>query len=112
LPELINVIADELNRAAEDLGEVEIARARTQTKAGLLMGLEGASSRAERLASMLSAWGRIPSLEETLGKIDAVGVAEARDAAQALFSAPPTLTLYGPVERAIALDALTARLVA
>jgi len=112
LPELVNVIADEVNRAATDLSEVEIARARAQTKAGLLMGVEGVSSRAERLASMLSAWGRIPPLEETVGKIEAVGAAEAREAAQQLISSPPTLTLYGPVERAAPLDTLTARLVA
>ena len=41
-------------------------------KAGLLMGLESASSRAERLARMISIWDRIPSLEETVQKIDAI----------------------------------------
>ena len=112
MPELVDVIGDELNRATENLSGAEIARARAQTKAGLLMGLENVASRAERLASVLSAWGRVPSLEETVGKIEAVGVAEAHDAARKLFSAPPTLTLYGPVERAGPLDALTARLVA
>ena len=44
LPELINLTADELNRAARDLGEAEVARARAQTKAGLLMWLESVSA--------------------------------------------------------------------
>ena len=112
LPQLLELTADELNRAARDLDEAEVARARAQTKAGLLMGLESVSARAERLASMLSAWGRIPPLEETVERIDAVGVAEARAAARRLLDAPPALALYGPVERAGPIDALTARLVA
>ena len=112
LPELVNLTADELNRAARDLGEAEVARARAQTKAGLLMGMESVSARAERLAAMLSAWGRIQPLEETVERIDAVGVAEARAAAERLLSAPLSLALYGPVEQAASIDALTARLVA
>ncbi len=41
-------------------------------KAGLLMGLESPSARAERLARMLAIWGRVPPLEETVARIDAV----------------------------------------
>ena len=37
---------DELKRAAEDMSEAEVARARAQLKAGLLMGLESPSARA------------------------------------------------------------------
>ncbi len=112
LPELINLTADELNRAARDLGEAEVARARAQTKAGLLMGLESVAARAERLAAMLSAWGRIMPLAETVERIDAVGVPQARAAARRLLTAPPSLALYGPVERAEPIGALAARLVA
>ena len=112
LPELINLTAGELNRAARDLDEAEVARARAQTKAGLLMGLESVSARAERLAAMLSAWGRILPLAETVERIDAVGVPQARAAARRLLAAPPALALYGPVERAGSIEALTARLVA
>jgi predicted Zn-dependent peptidase len=112
LAELVNLTADELNRAARDLNEAEVARARAQTKAGLLMGMESVSARAERLAAMLSAWGRIQPLEETVERIDAVGVAQARAAAERLLAAPPSLALYGPVEQAAPIEALTARLVA
>jgi hypothetical protein len=61
---------------------------------------------------MLSAWGRIMPLEEIVGRIDAVGVAEARAAARKLLTGTPTLALYGPVEQAGSIEALTARLVA
>ncbi len=112
LPELVNLTADELNRAARDLNEAEVARARAQTKAGILMGMESVSARAERLAAMLSAWGRIMPLEESIARIDAVGVDEARAAARRLIAGAPSLALYGPVGQAGSLDDLTARLVA
>jgi len=111
LPELVELTAHELNRAARDLDETELARARAQTKASLLMGMESVSARAERLAAMLAAWGRIPPIEETVAKIDAVGVAEARRVAERILAAPPALALYGPVQRAGSVDALAARLV-
>ncbi len=76
------------------------------------MGLESASARAERLAAMLSIWGRVPPLSETVERIDAVGVAEARAAAERLIEAPPGLVLYGPVGRAGPDGAFAARLVA
>ena len=53
---------DELKRAADDMTEAEVARARAQMKAGLLMGLESPSARAERMARLLAIWGRVPEL--------------------------------------------------
>ncbi|MEO0763947.1 MAG: pitrilysin family protein, partial [Pseudomonadota bacterium] len=48
LPALVRLTGDTLQRAAGDLGEAEVARAKAQVRAGLTMGLEGASARAER----------------------------------------------------------------
>ena len=112
LPELVRLTADEIRRVAEDLSESEVTRARAQTKAGLVMGLESVSARAERLAAMLSIWGRVPPLAETVERIDAVGVTEARAAAERLAGAEPGLVLYGPVGQAGPDGAFAARLVA
>lgn len=107
---LAGLTMDELMRAAEDMTAAEVGRARAQMKAGLLMGLESPSNRAERLARMVSIWGRVPGVGEVVEKIDAVGVAEVRDFAGRLLSvAPPTLTLYGPVESAPELASLLGR---
>ena len=46
-----SLTVDEMKRAADDMTEVEIDRARAQMKAGLLMGLESPSNRAERLCA-------------------------------------------------------------
>ena len=46
--DLTQLTLDELKRAAGDMTDAEVARARAQLRAGLLMGLESPSSRAER----------------------------------------------------------------
>lgn len=110
--DLTALTLDELKRAAEDMTEAEVARARAQLKAGLLMGLESPSTRAERNARLLSIWGRVPPVEEAVAKIDAVSTADVRRYAGALTGAPAALALYGPVERAPGLEAIRDRLAA
>ena len=108
--ELVELTLDEMKRAADDMSEVELARARAQLKAGLLMGLESPSNRAERLARMLQIKGRIPPPEEVVAEIDAVGVSDVREmAAHTVSEAPTALALYGPVSGAPGQDALQKR---
>jgi len=110
--ELANLTIDELKRSADDMSPAEIARARAQMKAGLLMGLESPSSRAERLARMVSIWGRVPELEETVSRIDAVTTGDVRDFAAKLTQGGAALALYGPVGNAPRLADLRERLAA
>ena len=101
LPELATITIDEMKRAASDMSPAEVARARAQMKAGLLMGLESPSNRAERLARLVQIWDRVPPLSETIEKIDAVTTGDVRDLAQRMAeAAPAALALYGPVEDA------------
>jgi predicted Zn-dependent peptidase len=86
--------------------EAEVARARAQLKAGLLMGLESPSSRAERNARLLSIWGRIPDVTEAVAKIDAVDTAGVRSYAVDLTAAKAALAIYGPVAGAPGIDAI------
>jgi predicted Zn-dependent peptidase len=108
----LEITVDELRRAADDLGEAEVGRARAQMKAGLLMGLESCSSRAERNARMVSTWGRVPPIGETVARIEAVDLDAVRDFAGRLCASRPALTLLGPVRAAPDLDRLTRRLAA
>ncbi len=111
--DLCTLTMDELKRAADDLSEAEVARARAQLKAGLLMGLESPSGRAERMARYLAIWGRVPGLEEATAEVDAVTVAAVRDFAGRLTGgADAALALYGPVNAAPGLQALKERLAA
>lgn len=113
LPELARLTIDEMRRICDDLTEVEVARARAQMKAGLLMGLESPGGRAERLARLLAIWDRVPPLAETVERIDAVDRAAVRDFAErSARSARMAMALYGPVRRAPRLEELRQRLVA
>ena len=113
IAELVQVTVDEMKRAADDIDTAEVARARAQMKAGMLMGLESPSNRAERLARMLSIWDRIPSIDEVIQHIDAVTTGDVREfAGRMVGQAGTALALYGPAKAAPSLEALRARLVA
>lgn len=112
LPELVGLTVDELKRSADTMTEAEVARARAQMKAGLLMGLESPSSRAERLARLVAIWNRIPPLEETVARIDGVTLAGLHDHAGALGQGGAAMALYGPVDAAPDLARVRERLAA
>jgi len=113
LDALATLTVDELKRAAEDMSAEEVARARAQMKAGMLMGLESPSNRAERLARMVAIWGKVPSIDETIERIDAVTTGDVRGFGERLISQSGcAMALYGPVDKAPSFEELKARLVA
>jgi predicted Zn-dependent peptidase len=85
-PEMMEVVVDIINDSVETLTDAEVARAKAQMKAGLLMALESCSSRAEQLARHVLAYGRPQTVQELVARIDAVSVESTRDAARALLS--------------------------
>ncbi len=113
LKNLTDITISEMKRAAIDFEQAELDRARVQMKAGMLMGLESASSRAERLARMLIIWNRIPSLDEVVQKIDAVSLEDVRAfASNILLDQKPSLATYGPAANEISFSKLVDTLVA
>ncbi|MCR9156575.1 MAG: insulinase family protein [Rhodobacteraceae bacterium] len=113
IKDLTNLTIDEMKRAADDMSPAEVARARAQMKAGLLMGLESPSSRTERLARMIQIWGEVPSLEDTVSRIDSVTTGDVRAFGEHLVrQAPAAMALYGPVGAAPDLTTLSQRRVA
>ena len=110
IDDLMTLTMDEMKRAADDMSDAEVARARAQIKAGMLMGLESPSSRAERIARLLAIYGRVPDVDEVVAKINAVSTADVRRFAEGLTSAGSALALYGPVAAAPGLEAMQARL--
>ncbi|MBE1283217.1 MAG: insulinase family protein [Rhodobacteraceae bacterium] len=108
--ELATITIDEMKRAAEDMSDEEVARARAQMKAGMLMGLESPSNRAERLARLIQIWNRVPPLSETVARIDAVTTEQVRAFAGTLAcQAPVAQALYGPISQAPTLEELQER---
>jgi predicted Zn-dependent peptidase len=108
---LLPVILGEMEGLAGDAGEDETARARAQIKAGLLMGLESSSNRAEQLARQLLIFGRVLPVEEIVERIDAVDAAAVRRFAdRVLRRAGPSLAALGPIETLDDVTKIAARL--
>jgi len=95
--ELMRVVVGEISAAAETINEAEVARAKAQMKAGLLMALESSGARAEQLARQMMAWGRPIALDELIGRIEAVTVETTRAAGRALIArGRPAVAALGP----------------
>ncbi|MDA0354035.1 MAG: pitrilysin family protein [Proteobacteria bacterium] len=109
---LAQLTVEELKRASQDMSSAEVERARVQLKAGLLMGLESPSSRAERLARLLAIYDRVPSLDEAIAKIDAVTCQDVREFAANMNMARSAMVLYGPISKAPDLASLRKALAA
>ena len=113
LRDLSDITISEMKRMAIDFEQIELDRARVQMKAGLLMGLESASARAERLARMLTIWDRIPTLDEIVKKIDAVDLNDVRHFSDSIISnKKPTLSTYGPISNGVPFNQIIDSLVA
>jgi len=94
---LIEVVAGELKRAADEAPtEAEVARAKAQIKAGMLMGLESSSARAEYMARQLLLFGKLIDTGEVVARIEAVTPEAVRTLAAGLVRArKPSITVVG-----------------
>ena len=105
VPELMQVVADETRALIESPIEDEIARARAQLKASLLMGLESCSAVCEDLARQLLCFDRRVPTEEVVAKIDAVdGGAIKRLGRDLLAGKGLTLAAVGPLAQLPGVD--------
>ncbi len=110
--ELMPVTLAELLKVQTEVTETELARARAQVKASLLMSLESTGSRCEQLARQMQVFGRVVPIAETVAKINAVTTADVCRAAARLFRGAPTLATVGPAERVPTLGTIVEKLAA
>lgn len=100
IKELIPVVCEELNKLRhERVDDTELARAKAQLKANILMGGESMLSRANRQATYLMNFNKPENIERTLESIDAVTPDNIRDMAARFFSSTPTLAALGPLDQ-------------
>ena len=97
LDELRGVIIDELHRAAGSGPESrELDRAKAGLKAGLLMGLESSSSRAEQMARQIIGFGRLIDANELIENVEAVTSEDVRRFAESIAAATnPAVAVVG-----------------
>ena len=99
--ELIEVVAGEMQRAAKSAPtEPEVARAKAQLKAGLLMGLESSSARVEQMARHMLAYDRLLTAQDLIARVDAVTPeAVSTFATRMLHGAQPSVAVVGAGEQ-------------
>jgi predicted Zn-dependent peptidase len=110
--ELMPITLQELRKVQSEVNEPELARARAQVKASLLMSLESTGSRCEQLARQLQVFGRVVPTQETVAKLNAVTTEDVCRAAARLFRGTPTLATMGPAERVPKLAEIAEKLAA
>ena len=108
--ELMPLVCDEVGKVCETVDEDEVARARAQLKASLLMALESTASRSEQLARQLMVFGRPLPVDEIVAKVDAVDAAAVMRTARRLIAVRPTFTTLGPVAGVEAYERIAERL--
>jgi len=94
--ETLEVTVGELRRLGEGITEAELARAKTQLKAALVMQGESTAARAAALVSDWHLLGRLRGLEEIAADVDAVTVAAVTDCLAAYPPAEMTACFIGP----------------
>ncbi len=110
--ELVPALCAEAIRLADGLTPVEIARAKAQMKAGLLMSLESTSARCEQLAQHLLIYGTAFDPPEIVRRIEAVDDAAIGRVVAHWQTAAPTLAALGPLGRLEEFGRVQARLAA
>jgi len=110
LNELINVSIDELKKMTWDINETEVKIAKAQVKASLLMSMENSGSRAEKLVSNLSIFGRVIPNEEIVAKIEKITVEDIQNCIRSLISSKCTLSAVGQIDQLQSYDVIISRL--
>ncbi len=110
--ELMPVTLEALRDVQHTVTETELARARAQVKASLLMSLESSGSRCEQLARQMQVFGRVVPTAETVAKLQAVTVDSVQRVACRIFRGTPTLAAMGPADHVPGLSHIIDRLAA
>ncbi len=110
IAELVPVICDEVLKVADRVEEGEVARARAQLKASVLMTLESSSSRGEQLGRQMHVYGRPLTTREIIDAIDSVDAASVSKAARDMIEAgTPSVAAIGPITRLENYERIAAR---
>lgn len=110
--DLVPVILEQLADVASHVRSEELARAKAQARAGLLMSRESTGARCEQLAHQMLVYGRPLGQAELLARLEAVDEAAIRTFGRKLLDSPLTCAALGAVQGLESYDRITARLAA
>ncbi|HEX5199622.1 MAG TPA: pitrilysin family protein [Actinoplanes sp.] len=99
--EVLDLTRAELARVADKgLTAEEIARGKGMVKGSYVLGLEDSGSRMSRLAKSELLYGDLMTVDELLGRVDAVTAEDVDAIAHELLSQPMSLAVVGPFDEA------------
>ncbi len=99
--EVLDLIRAELARVgAHGVTDEEMARGKGMVKGSYVLGLEDTGSRMSRLAKSELLYGDLMTVDELLGRVDAVTSDEVGEIAAELLSQPMSLAVVGPFDEA------------
>ncbi|WP_182897641.1 pitrilysin family protein [Microbispora sp. H10830] len=95
--DVLKICRDEVARVvAEGISAEEIARGKGQMRGGLVLGLEDTGSRMSRIGKSELVYERLMTVDEVLGRIEAVTPEEIAAVAEDILNRPLTLAVIGP----------------
>ncbi|MEW6058528.1 MAG: pitrilysin family protein [Actinomycetota bacterium] len=98
--QVMDILRDQLANVAEGgLTEAEFDRAKRHVKGSLVLSLEEPSGRMSRLGKSEIGGAEILTVNQILGRIDAVTLDEARRVAKRVLTQPLSLAVLGPFDR-------------
>ncbi|KAA5605039.1 insulinase family protein [Roseospira marina] len=103
---LTPVLCEEIGKVRTRVAADEVARARAQLRAGILMGQESTTGRCEQLARQILVYGRPISNEEVLAELNTIDEAAIVRVANRVFSTAPTLAALGSIDGMVSLERL------
>jgi predicted Zn-dependent peptidase len=106
--ELLDLTSEVMLSVGQEVSEAEVARAKAQLKASLVMNLESASSRADQIARQFLAFGEVPAIATLTAKIEAVTPEQVRALAERLFRHhKPAFSAVGHIGQMAGYDTIT-----
>lgn len=95
LKELMPVVLDEIKGVTDKITPEELARAKAQIKAGVLMSRESSLTRADQQARYVINFGRPFNVDTLVADIDAVQASDISSLAASIFKTQPLMTVIG-----------------
>jgi predicted Zn-dependent peptidase len=93
--------------AANGLTPEELRRGKGQAQGSIVLGMEDSGSRMSRLGNADLTVGELPSIDETIRRIDEVTLEDVAAEAALLLSAPRAVSIIGPFEEDRTFSSLT-----
>ena len=99
MAEIMPVICDEIMKVTQNVTETEVARAKAQLKATLIMGRESMMTRADQHAKNLLFRDEVFDIAALINDIEAITPDQICNIAKRIFAGKPTLTALGPIQK-------------